>query len=103
MSYAASYEPQMLDYESEAVVVDDSAVKRSIFLPLPFLIPTAICGVSWLAGGMGLLTDAGFLLLTVFCGMFLLLEILRFPRRYGIGGMVLFGGTLIWFCHDYFT
>jgi hypothetical protein len=27
----------------------------------------------------------------------------KFPRRFGIGGILLFGGVLIWFCDDYYA
>ncbi len=74
---------------------------RVNWMPLTFLLPTAACGASWLAGGVPLLTDFGFTVLTVLCAFFLLGELINFPRRFGIGGLVLFGGVLIWFSYDY--
>src|ERR1700728_3062184 len=73
---------------------------RSRLLPVPFLIPTLICLVSWLAGGIPLLTDLGFGSLTLICIVYLIVEIVKFPRRFGIGGILLFGGVLVWFCDD---
>jgi len=57
--------------------------------------------MSWLAGGIPLLTDAAFVVLTVLCGLRLLEELYNFPRRFGFGGIVIFGGILVWFCQDY--
>src|SRR5688500_10037701 len=74
---------------------------RSIFMPVAFLPPVALCGVSWMAGGVPLMTDLGMGALTLACGMLLLAELVNFPRRFGVGGLVLFGGVLVWFCYDY--
>jgi hypothetical protein len=68
------------------------------------LLPSALlCGLSWLAGGIAMLTDLGFLSLTFICGVLFTLEMVRFPKRFGIGGMVLYGGVLLWFSYDYMT
>jgi len=77
-------------------------LKRSVWLPLPFLVPVALCGVSWAGNGIPFLTDLGFIFLAALCSVFLVVEMLRFPRRFGTGGMVIFGGVLIWYCHDFF-
>jgi hypothetical protein len=80
-----------------------------IFIPrsrnqwLAFLAPTALCGISWMSGGTPALTDLGFVLFTCICAVYLTVEFLRFPRRFGIGGLVLYGGSLCWFCQDYCT
>ena len=68
---------------------------------LAFLIPVLLCGMSWMAGGIPALSDAGFAVLTTLCIFFLIEEFVRFPRRFGIGGILVFGGVLIWFCQDY--
>ena len=62
----------------------------------------ALCGVSWAGNGIPFLTDLGFIFLAALCSVFLVVEMLRFPRRFGTGGMVIFGGVLIWYCHDFF-
>lgn len=36
------------------------------------------------------------------CVLYLIMELQAFPRRFGVGGLVLYGGALIWFCADYF-
>jgi hypothetical protein len=78
-------------------------LRRSKLIPIPFAIPTLICLVSWLAGGIPLMTDMGFVILTLICLVYLIVELVKFPQRYGIGGIVLFGGVLVWFCHDYWS
>jgi hypothetical protein len=83
--------------------VDLVFVPRSRNQWLGFLPGLLVCGMSWMAGGVPALTDMGFLLFTIVCGMYLAAEFFYFPRRFGIGGLVLYGGTLCWFCQDYFT
>ncbi len=51
--------------------------------------------------GAPFLTDLGMICLTAICLCFLVNEFVQFPRRFGIGGMVLFGGILVWFSYDY--
>ena len=102
-----SYAIPGIDYEPMVAV---QAQPDLIFIPrsrmqwLPFLVPLGFCGMSWMGGGIRRsLTDIGFLLFTILCFMFLTMEFVRFPRRFGIGGLVLWGGTLCWFCQDYFV
>jgi hypothetical protein len=78
-------------------------VPRSNKQWLPLLVPMFICGSSWILGGIPLLTDVGFMVLTALCLVYLAMEFIQFPRRFGIGGMLLYGGVLIWFAHDYFS
>lgn len=77
-------------------------VPRPKWLPgLPGLcvIPAAI---SWLSGGSGFLNDISWISMALVCGFYLILELKAFPHRLGVGGIVLFGGVLGWFCWDYF-
>src|SRR5690349_12465203 len=74
---------------------------RSRYSWMPFLLPLGLTGMSWMMGGMPPLTDAGFIALTLICLLYVIREMAVFPQRFGIGGLVLFGGTLIWFCYDY--
>lgn len=103
MSYAADYDPSLYDSYEQPVLVDDSALRRSNLLPVPFMIPSGICAMSYLGGGLPRLTDVGMLILTLLCFVCVLIEIAKFPKRYGFGGLTLYGGVLIWLCHDYFT
>jgi oligosaccharide repeat unit polymerase len=64
-------------------------------------MPVLLSGASWIAGGSPLLTDLAWVAITLLCLWFLALEMWRFPRRFGVGGIILYAGTLIWFCHDY--
>jgi hypothetical protein len=76
-------------------------IERSRWTPLYFLLPTALCGISWAGNGITFLSDLGMVFLTILCIGCLLNEFLRFPQRFGIGGFVVYAGTIIWFCHDY--
>jgi hypothetical protein len=101
-SYAVPF-----DYEQPAELARTAPslifVPRSPFQFVTFLPALALAGVSWVSDGLPDLTDTAFLMFTILCGFFLTMEFVRFPRRFGIGGMVLYGGCLTWFCQDYFT
>jgi len=66
-----------------------------------FLIPVIVSGISYIAGGIPPVTDISFIILTLFCLIFLIRELKLFPRQQGIGAVLLYGGVLVWFCHDY--
>lgn len=74
---------------------------RSKAMPASFILPTAVCGLSFAAGGIPAVTDLGFILLTALCIGWLIEEVVNFQRRFGVGGLLLFGGILLWFCDDY--
>lgn len=74
---------------------------RPTWLPLPFIPPVLLAGASWLSGGSQGLTDLAFVTLTGACAFGLLIELRDFSRRFGVGGVALFAGVLVWFCHDY--
>jgi hypothetical protein len=75
--------------------------KRSIWQPVAVILPVMLS-----AGGycfaIPVLIDFAFLSLTALFVIFLLGELRRFSERFGMGGIVLFAGVLIWFCYDYF-
>jgi len=105
MSHSAGY-PELFPsdaYAAEHVVPasEKDYRSRTALLPVFFLTPVALSGVSMMGGGIPLLTDFSFVLLTVLCGIFLAAEFYNFPHRFGIGGLILFGGTLNWYCYDY--
>jgi hypothetical protein len=105
MSYAA---PMYLDSPatetiSYAAPAPLAFVQRSRMQWIPFTVPALMTFISWQAGGIPPLTDLAFLMFTAFMLVFLTLEFYYFPRRFGIGGLVLWGGTLTWFCQDYFV
>lgn len=83
--------------------VDSTLAPRSKLIPIPFLLPIGLCALSWMAGGVPRLTDLGFLLLTIISVAYFFAELAAFPRRFGLGGIVLWGGIAIWFCYDYMT
>src|SRR4051812_41271037 len=80
---------------------EDGYLARWRYLAAPFLAPTVLAGLSWLMDGVPFITDLAFVILTVLSLIFLIREFVTFPKRFGIGGMLLFGGVLVWFCHDY--
>lgn len=94
-------------YEESTPVAE--APRELIFVPrsnyqfLPMIIPAIFCGISWAGNGIPTLTDIGFVCFTLLSAFYLTLEFVRFPRRFGIGGLVLWGGVLCWFCQDYFS
>ncbi len=104
-----SYVIPAYQYEEESELVEAGEERALRFVPrsrkqwIVFLAPLMICFMSWQAGGIPTLTDLGFTILSILLGIFLCAEFFRFPVRFGIGGLVLYGGSLCWFCQDYFT
>ena len=78
-------------------------LKRSPYAPVAFALPTLLAGASWLMNGAPWLTDLAFGILTAICLSYMILELYNFPKRFGVGGLVLYGGVLVWFSHDYFN
>ncbi|HAI12883.1 MAG TPA: hypothetical protein DCM28_14335 [Phycisphaerales bacterium] len=78
-------------------------LKRSPYAPLLFLLPMIMAAASWAMGGQAWLTDIAFCTLTAICLIYLIVELYSFPKRFGIAGIILYGGVLIWFSHDYFS
>jgi hypothetical protein len=66
------------------------------------LLPVC-CGLLGFFVDSPAMTDLGFFFLTILCAAFLISELINFGERFGVGGIVLFGGVLIWFCYDYMT
>ncbi len=76
---------------------------RSRYQPLYFLPSVFLSGASYMSGGVPFLTDMSFLVLIFICLSQIIEEMMNFSRRFGLGGITLFGGILMWFCHDYMT
>src|SRR5215216_3005332 len=77
------------------------ASPRTKWAPMIFLLPLALCAMSWAAGGVALLTDFGFVGFTIVCVSFCVIELIKFPQRNGVGALMLYGGVIVWFCMDY--
>src|SRR5688500_14553287 len=98
--YPAAHDPGYDEGPGVETVVVPSApanlmagvVARSPWLPLPFIVPTALCGASWAAGGVQVLTDLGFTMLAVLCAVYCIRELTVFRHRFGLGGLLVFGG-----------
>src|SRR4051812_10425787 len=91
--------PELLAPQGPAF--EEGYLARGRYVALPFALPTLLSGLSWLMGGMAMLTDLAMVLLSGLCFILLIRELIAFPRRFGVGGMLLFGGVLVWFSHDY--
>jgi hypothetical protein len=78
-------------------------LKRANWIPALFVLPMIFTGISWLSRGVPLLTDFGMVCLLISCVACAFSEVGAFARRFGIGGLVLFGGVVIWYLHDYMT
>ncbi len=76
-------------------------VYRSPLIPLAFAVPVVVSALSYAGGGIPLLSDVAFLILTALCFTLLMAELMAFGRRQGIGAILIYGGVLVWFCHDY--
>ena len=88
--------------QTQATSVAASAyLPRSPLTPLPFFVPVLLSGISAIGGGIPALMDMSMLLLTFLCATLFANELIRFPRRFGVGGIVVFSGVLIWFSSDY--
>ncbi len=87
--------------------VEPLALAATEYAARPKWLPVgpALCmipaGLSSLAGGIPVLTDVGWILMSLVCAFYVLLELKAFPHRVGVGGLVLFTGVLGWFCCDY--
>jgi hypothetical protein len=91
---AAPVDPRDLDwFEPKA---------RSRYQGWLLLLPVLFGTMGFFIGAPAL-TDLAFLTLTILCAVFLASELYDFGERFGVGGLVLFGGVLIWFCYDYMT
>ncbi len=78
-------------------------LKRSMYAPLALILPVILSAASWMMNGLPFLTDLSFACLTLICAAYFFMELYNFPQRFGIGGIILYGGVMIWFGHDYFN
>lgn len=106
------YSESRPEYDLEAPAAPATTMDMSAFatplarvpwLPLVFLMPAIFCGLSWASGGIPVMTDTGMLWLLAACIACVLGEVKNFSRRFGMGGIVLFGGTMVWYLHDYMS
>lgn len=89
--------------EEEKPLLSVGAVERPRWMPLWFM-PSAMFGAfSWVSGGIQTFNDFAMVLFFVMCVIGLIREFKNFKVQQGMGGLVLFGGAINWFCHDYFA
>lgn len=99
---SSDYEAELSGYYPE----DDSAdamiaEERSTSQPYFFIPAIVSAAVSYFAGGIPQLNDFSWAMITILCAVFLIGEFRAFSFRWGIGGLTLYGGCLVWLCHDY--
>jgi len=102
--YAPSYEYAASDVDlqvdSRAPILESG---RSRLTVLAFIPPLALASASWMGGGVANFTDFAFLMMTAICIVLIIRELYMFSERWGLGALVLYGGTLVWFCQDYLS
>jgi hypothetical protein len=108
MSDYENYEPHAAEaFLSVPGVTDQNydvrPLKRSKVLHFFLIVPCMWAGISWLTGGVPFLTDLAFSTMLVICVILVATEVIAFSRRFGLGGIVLFGGAMVWYIHDYFS
>jgi hypothetical protein len=99
LTYGADYAPQVEASQSPLSEWAEPP-ERSIWQPVLMLIPVALAVGGFLFSAP-ILVDLSWLALTALMTVFLVAELTRFSVRFGLGGIVLFAGVLIWFCYDY--
>jgi hypothetical protein len=92
------------DAEEQApVFVSSDPLPRSKWLFACYLMPLALCGFSYLAGGIPIATDTSFVCFVAISLVLIALEMRDFTRRFGMGLLIIVGGALIWYCDDYYS
>jgi hypothetical protein len=89
--------------EQEPVSSYNEPLPRSKWLFAPYLMPLGLCGFSYLAGGIPTATDTAFVCFVAISLVLLVMELRNFTRRFGMGLLIVVGGALIWYCHDYYS
>jgi hypothetical protein len=108
MSDYEHYQPQSAETFLYVPGVTDQSydvrpLKRSKVLYMFLIVPCMWAGMSWMAGGVPFLTDLAFSTLLVMCALLVATEVVAFSRRFGLGGIVLFGGAMVWYIQDYYS
>jgi hypothetical protein len=98
----ADFEYQEAD-EQPMLQVSNDPLPRSKWIFVPYLLPLALCGFSYLTGGMPLATDASFVCFVAISLGLIVMEMRNFTRRFGMGLIIIAGGALIWYGHDYYS
>ena len=96
---AADYPAEASETPALASAADPRPRTQSLWLAPAVLLG----GMSWLSGGSTTVNDVAMICFLVACMAGCVYELKHFRRDLGIGGLVLFGGSIIWFCHDYFA
>lgn len=76
--------------------------QRSIWQPILLIFPLLFAAAGYIMQAAALV-DLAFIAVTILCAIFLIAELLRFSERFGIAGLILYGGVLLWFSYDYLS
>ena len=90
------------NYHANQELANQNLLTRSSKACIPFFFACLIAGMSWMGGGIPILTNLCFIIITLTSMICIVRELMVFSVRFGGGGILLHGGVLIWFCHDYF-
>lgn len=96
---AADYAAEL----SEAPALANASVVRPRSQPLWFAPSVFLSAMSWSVGGIAVINDVAMVFFLAACVSGCIYELKHFRRDIGLGGLVLYGGSIIWFCHDYFV
>ncbi|CAN5559241.1 hypothetical protein BH10PLA1_BH10PLA1_00820 [soil metagenome] len=102
MSYSASHYDVTYEELVYAPTLPDE-VAQSRVMPVLLGVSVAISLISWMGNGIPMLTDLSFIWLAAVCTLAVTKELIYFPKRLRIGSITLYGGVMVWYCHDYFT
>jgi len=76
-------------------------LRRPVIFTALMSLPVTLSYVSWQAGGLPILTDLAFGLMSAIVFAALFYELANFHRFFSIAGPVFYGGVLVWFTQDY--
>lgn len=96
-------DPRTVDAREMAETVLDrrDAHPRSWASAVMLSAPVLLFAISYLGGGIMPLNTLGMVVLSIVLIALVINEFVHFSERFGIGAIVVFGGTLIWLMYDY--
>ncbi|MEM1209446.1 MAG: hypothetical protein AAGI54_09275, partial [Planctomycetota bacterium] len=78
-------------------------MRRPKWLPVPFFLLSFLAYVSWMSDGVPMITTTVWVLALVATLIIMLMELLAFPQRLGVGTLMFLAGLVIWFTMDYLS
>lgn len=86
------------------ISTDDPAIKIKFrWVPFTFFsIILLLSALAWMGGGSQSLNDICWILITLGCLVFSIMELWQFTNKFSLGALTFYGGSLAWFCYNYF-